>query len=287
MGSGGVGGGLKRPLRRLCPPQRLLQVMLRMRSGNRVVGEKAVFDGENRDRSETPLGEDQIGADGRLWILLPFYRHNSIQCLHPQLPVQRPILNRLADVIEDDFFSSREIGDCAADLQDPVVGAGTEAELIDGGFERLHRLTAEGAEFFEMPRGHVGIAMHVGDSGEAVALDLPGAHDALTDFGRRFAIAGAGEFTDANGGDVDVQVDAIEQRAADSRQILLDHRRRAGAFLARVLQISAWTGVHRTDQQKLRGKTQRSRRARNGHNAVFQRLAQHFKRLTWKFGHFV
>ena len=38
--------------------------------------------------------------------------------------VQTPILNRLGDVGGLDFFGAGEVGDGAADFEDPAVGAG-------------------------------------------------------------------------------------------------------------------------------------------------------------------
>ena len=124
MGSGGVGGGLKRPLRRLCPPQRLLQVMLRMRSGNRVVGEKAVFDGENRDRSETPLGEDQIGADGRFTLTTFVQDDGCVVGVHP------------VEVMSDEFITQMKTKHLVPPKYHDANTSGLTAS-IDGPTEHL------------------------------------------------------------------------------------------------------------------------------------------------------
>jgi hypothetical protein len=45
-------------------------------------------------------------------------------------PIQTPILNRLGDVGGLDFFGAGEIGDGAADFEDPAVGAGAQAQFV-------------------------------------------------------------------------------------------------------------------------------------------------------------
>jgi hypothetical protein len=48
----------------------------------------------------------------------------------PELPVERPVLERLADVLGLDAFRAREVGDHAGDFQDAVVGAGAGLEAL-------------------------------------------------------------------------------------------------------------------------------------------------------------
>jgi hypothetical protein len=52
-----------------------------------------------------------------------------------QSSVQTSILNRFGDVGGLDFFGAGEIGDGAADFEDPALGAGAQAQFVDRGFE--------------------------------------------------------------------------------------------------------------------------------------------------------
>jgi len=52
-------------------------------------------------------------------------------------PVPALILNRLSDVCGLDFLSSGEVGYGAVNPEDPAVGAGASAQLVDGRFEKL------------------------------------------------------------------------------------------------------------------------------------------------------
>ena len=59
------------------------------------------------------------------------------------------------------------------------------------------------------------------------------------------------------------------------------HSRRA------VVEVSAGTGIHRRHQHEARRKAQRHGRPRDGHVAVFQRLAHHFQHIAGELGKLV
>jgi hypothetical protein len=42
---------------------------------------------------------------------------------HPQLPVERTILNRLGNVVVGNLFGRGQVRNCPRDFQNPVVGA--------------------------------------------------------------------------------------------------------------------------------------------------------------------
>ena len=133
----------------------------------------------------------------------------------------------------------------------------------------------------------MGVAVDAVGVVESLGLDGSSVGDALADGFGGLAVAGAGEFAHAHGGHVDVQVDAVEQRAADAVEIFLDGDRRAGAVAGVVVEVAAGAGVHRADEQELRGELQAGGGARDGDGSVFERLAQDFERGAGKLGHFV
>jgi hypothetical protein len=57
---------------------------------------------------------------------------------------------------------------------------------------------------------------------EPLLLDVTGGDDPLADGGRGFAVALAGDVLEFHGGDFDVQINPVEQRAGDAVQIILD-----------------------------------------------------------------
>ena len=63
-------------------------------------------------------------------------------------------------------------------------------------------------------------------------LALAGGEDAGADVGGAFGGGAAAQLLVLHGGDLDVDVDAVEQRAGDFGDVALDHGRRADAVAA-------------------------------------------------------
>ena len=61
---------------------------------------------------------------------------NTGGILRPEIPVQCPVLDRLADVIGCDSLGAFEVGDRTGDLQDAIVGARTEIEFAHRKFKQ-------------------------------------------------------------------------------------------------------------------------------------------------------
>ena len=86
---------------------------------------------------------------------------------------------------------------------------------------------------------------------------------------------------------LDVQVDAVEQRTGDSRQVSLDQRRRTGALVQRISVIPALTGIHRGREHEARREGQGHGRAGDRHFTVLKRLAQNVQHMAVEFRQFV
>ena len=84
-----------------------------------------------------------------------------------------------------------------------------------------------------------------------------------------------------------MNVDAVEQRPGDFRNVALDHRRCAVALAGSVVVESARAGVHGRRKHKTRREGQRHGRPRDADRAVFERLAHHFKHVAREFGKLV
>ncbi len=120
---------------------------------------------------------------------------------------------------------------------------------------------------------HVRVACEARHLREACALHLARHDDALAYQGRRFAAAVVGEFFVWDTANLQMQVNAVEERSAQALLIALHHRRGAGAGVLVVAGPSARAGVHRADEDKLCWKCHRPLRAANRHRAVFKSLA--------------
>src|SRR6266478_5869710 len=91
------------------------------------------------------------------------------------------------------------------------------------------------------------------------------------------------QFLVFHGGNLNVNVNAVQQRSWNLRNVSLNHRRRAVALPRRVAKIAARARIHRRRQHEPRWKRHRNSRARNGHCPVLQRLPHHFQHIPLKF----
>lgn len=158
------------------------------------------------------------------------------------IPVERAVLNGFKQVGLRDVPGPGQIGDGAGHLKDAVVGAGGERELLHGLLQQIAQRGAEGAVGLDIGREHPGIGGQAG-AAEAHQLILPGLFDALPDGGGGFTGPVTAQLGDGEGRSLDVQVDAVKQRAADPGAVALNLRRRAAAFVFWVTQITARAGA--------------------------------------------
>ena len=78
---------------------------------------------------------------------------------------------------------------------------------------------------------------------ETLLLYLPGRADAFPYGGRRLGGLVARHFLPLQGGDLDMEVDAVQKRAGDFTEVFLYLVRRAGAFLRWVRIIATRTSL--------------------------------------------
>ena len=77
--------------------------------------------------------------------------------LRPVRPIQRPILDRLRDVLALQLRIVFQIGNGPGDLQDAVVSAGAQALLLHGTLEHAFAVGIEFAVRPDLARSHLGI----------------------------------------------------------------------------------------------------------------------------------
>src|SRR5439155_25569196 len=139
------------------------------------------------------------------------------------------------------------------------------------------------AEVAHFGGAHLGVAGQLG-SLEAVQLALTRCLHACADGDRVFGVAFIGQLLVVDTGDFDVDVDAVQQRAADALLVAHDGGGGTAAFSDRVAEEATGTGIHGGHQHEVGGIGNGSLRARYGDHFVFQRLTHDFQDVLPKFG---
>src|SRR6185436_15401878 len=127
--------------------------------------------------------------------------------------VEAAVLDRLRQVRRADRLRPFDVGDGPSHLEHTVEGAHREAELLEGAGDERVPLGVETAKGAELARVHAGVGVDR-SGGEPLALDLAGPRDPGGDGRGAFARRGV-EVSHAQPGDLDVQVDPVEERAGD------------------------------------------------------------------------
>ena len=133
--------------------------------------------------------------------------------LTPDLAIEGAVLDGFADVLGGDFFGAGEVGDGTRDLEDAVVGARAEVELAQRHAQEAFAVGIERDERFQVLRAHLRVAADLAFGRKALVLNLPRLEDAVADVGGAFRGVGAQQRLVLDGGNFDVDVDAVEQRA--------------------------------------------------------------------------
>jgi len=81
---------------------------------------------------------------------------------HPQIPIQRPVLNCFAQVSGGDVRRGFDIRDGAGNFEDAVVCAGAQVQLVHGHAQKFDRFVVELAVSFEGFAAHPGVATRLG-----------------------------------------------------------------------------------------------------------------------------
>lgn len=147
----------------------------------------------------------------------------------------------LHDVFGEDFWALGEVGDGSGDAEDLVVGAGGEAQFVDRLAQDGLAGVVETGVFPELFARHPGVG-HGGLIDETAVLPGAGDEHLLSHHAGGSAIGVTPQGGEGDAGNLDVNVDAVEQWSADAREIALDLERGAFATLARVGRVSARTG---------------------------------------------
>ncbi len=141
-----------------------------------------------------------------------------------------------------DFVGGGEVGDGAGEFDDAVMGAGGEVHLTGGGAHQLLARRVERAVLAYLAGAHVGVR-DARRARKAGALAGAGRFDAPTHGGRGFRRADGGQLLVGDARHVEMDVNAVEQGAADPLRVAADLLVRAGAGALAVARVAARASV--------------------------------------------
>ena len=196
-------------------------------------------------------------------------------------------MQRFGKVRGVQLLAAVQVGDRARHAQNTVVGAGAVAKALKCGTQNFFRAGRHAAVTAQGRTGQLRIAAHTGQVLAARLLHLARGSDAGADGGAALSpgLGGQGFILHRHG--LDMQVDAVQQRARDAAPVLLDRAGRTGTLPRGVAQIAALAGVHGGGQHKAAGVARAAVYPADRNNAILQRLAQHFEGITGKLRQFV
>ena len=112
----------------------------------------------------------------------------------------------------------RQVRNGPGDFQDFVIGAGGELELVEGAGQESGGLLRQWAGRGEILVTQCGVAAQA-ESDEPLALATPRTHDPGLDRRGGFRPTRRRQGVDGEGRNVDVEVDPVQQRPGDLRQV--------------------------------------------------------------------
>ena len=156
-------------------------------------------------------------------------------------PIQTPILNGFEQVGLLDALRAGEIGDGARHFKDPIIRPGGKRKLFHGVLEQVTEGGIDSTMTPDLRMRHPRVG---GDprSGKALQLPCAGGLNAVPQGSRGLARRRRAQIRHRQRRRLNMEIDPVEQGAADARPVALDLRRRAAALMAGIAQIAAGAG---------------------------------------------
>jgi hypothetical protein len=154
------------------------------------------------------------------------------------MAIKTSVLDSLGDMRGTERRSPLQVRDGTGNLQDTGIGAGAQTQPLDRHFDELPRLLVERAGGADLAVGHSGIQEDP-VSGEAMVLDVARLFDPGLDDGRRFSCLPCRQIAVADGGDLHMDVDPVQQRSGDSPLVLPDLLGSTAAGAVPVAEVTA------------------------------------------------
>ena len=149
-----------------------------------------------------------------------------------------PQADRFGDVLGLDIFNPGQVGNRACDLDDAVVASGREMERLEDVFDERFPLRVERTGFRELAMPHLRVAREM-PTRETFLLHPAGGRDAFGNHRRWFAFDLRRELGVFRAIDLDVQIDAVQERPGNFSPIALNFPICASAGVRRVAKVAA------------------------------------------------
>jgi hypothetical protein len=176
------------------------------------------------------------------------YLYCAIYGIHsgPVTAIQGAVLDGFSKVLDGDVRGAFQVGNSAGDFQDAVMSAGGEPLLLHGALQQALGVGGKLAESANLLGGHLRIREDLGlargfDGGmsKPFVLPLAGSENAGANLGGAFSGSRPAQLFVLHGGDLNVDVDAIQQWAGDLGDVALNLRWCAHTAARGVIEVTA------------------------------------------------
>ena len=182
-----------------------------------------------------------------------------------------------------DAGAGLQVRDAARHTQYPMIGARRPVQSRHGTMQQLFAMRFQATMLFDFRAAQALVRFPL-----ACQLQGKGCRYPRGDGLRAFAGACVPpQRRRWHGGDFDLQVDTVEQRAGQATAIAQHGVRRAAATAGSMPQVAARAGIHGGDQLKAGRKLGLARRTRNADDSRFHGLAQDIEDPALEFGDFI
>src|ERR1700694_3019062 len=197
------------------------------------------------------------------------HRPRAFRVLRSSGNVVQPVTERLEDVAVRDQLGAFEVGRGSCHAPGPMEATGRESLLLGPALEgpfraRLHRGESAQAAGFEL-----GV-----EASLACLLTRARRQHALPDRLRGLTARLGGQRSERYAANLDLEVDAVEQRTGQAALISVDYRLRAPAGAHGVAKPSAWARIRGSHQGEPRGVGDRAARPRDRDPPGLERLPE-------------
>jgi len=197
------------------------------------------------------------------------------------------VLDRLGEVGHVDGVMTGEVGDRASEAEHAVERASGESEAADRGAEQLLAGAVDAAMGAHVGGRHHGVGVDAVAIAESTQLPCAGIGDAGADARGGIGGGGAEELAVGEGGHLDVEVDAVEQRTGDPAAIALNLTGVTDAAgVARAVE-AAGTGIHGGDEHDAGRIGDGVAGSAQPDDAVLDGLAERFEHVPAELGQLV
>ena len=157
--------------------------------------------------------------------------------------VKAAVLDRLGQMLCFDIGAAGHVRNGARDLEDPVMRPGAKPEMKHGLAQKSLGFGIQTADLTQQRTSHMGVAVDSLLVLESLQLDLTPVRHSLADCFRTLAALFVSQMFERYCRHLDMDIDPVEQGAADIAHVTLDLSWRAVATMVWIGKVAAGAGV--------------------------------------------